>query len=250
MAANYVSRRIKVEVIQLPEHLKQGQLAGKTTVIFDVLRATTTMTAALAAAVREIRLFDSIEDVLRVAPDFDAGRIRCGERRCLRPEGFELGNSPSGFSAAAHRGKIVFMATTNGTKAILAAREAKVRIAGALVNASAAATLAAKLGNDVVLLCAGTGGAVAMEDVIGAGSVAEALVKCGAELRGDIAAMAVRLFHEARPNLVAALSQAQCGRNVIAAGLREDIEFAAKVDSLDVVGVAEENDGAVVLRPV
>ncbi len=121
---------MKIEVVLLPEHLSPGMLRGKTAVIFDVLRATSTMTAALAAGVREIRLFASVEDVLRAAPEGDPGRVRCGERRCLRPEGFELGNSPGGFDSS-HRGKIVYMATTNGTKAILAAREASVRIAGA-----------------------------------------------------------------------------------------------------------------------
>jgi 2-phosphosulfolactate phosphatase len=238
---------MKIEVVLLPEHLLPGMLRGKTAVIFDVLRATTTMTAALAAGVREIRVFASVEDVLRAAPEGDPGRVRCGERRCLRPEGFELGNSPGGFDSS-HRGKIVYMATTNGTKAILAAREASVRIAGALVNLSAVAELAVKLGRDVVLLCAGTGGAIAMEDAIGAGAVASAIVARGGELSGDVARMTVRLFRESRTDLTAALSDAEGGRNVIGACLRQDIEFAAKMDSLNVVGVVDSDRTGTVLR--
>ena len=41
----------------------------------------------------------------------------------------------------------------------------------ALVNASAVASALAKTGRDITLLCAGTNGEPAMEDVLGAGAV-------------------------------------------------------------------------------
>jgi 2-phosphosulfolactate phosphatase len=129
------------------------------------------------------------------------------------------------------------MSTTNGTRAIIAARSAKLLLAGSLVNASAVARALAGAGLDVTLLCAGTNGQLAMEDVIGAGAVADALRKLAkVELESDAARMTLRLFQAARGDLRGALAEAAGGRNVIAAGLEADIDFAARLDVLDVVG--------------
>ena len=200
--------------------------------MFDVLRATTTMTAALAAGVREIHVF----------PDTATARERggsvgmfpppllCGEEKCLAPAGFHLGNSPAAFTRE-HGGRTVFMSTTNGTRAILAAQDAALLFVGALVNASAVASVLAEAGLDVTLLCAGTNGRVAIEDVIGAGAVLAALNrKIPTTPASDAARVAIHLFESSKNDLPRALAEGDGGRNVIAAGLGEDIAFAASVD--------------------
>jgi 2-phosphosulfolactate phosphatase len=236
-----------VDVVLLPEMLKESELAGKTAVIFDVLRATTTMTAALAAGVAEVRVQPSLEAARKAAGEFGGKGILCGESRCLKPNGFDLGNSPGAFSEVAHRGRVVFMATTNGTKAILAAAGAAERFVGALVNATAVGEAAMKTGRDVVLLCAGTDGALAMEDVLGAGAVATAIVKNGGNLGGDAAWMAVTLFQTSADKLEQMLSQTHGGRNVIQAELAQDVTFAARHDVIDVVGRVVQRDGGTVV---
>jgi 2-phosphosulfolactate phosphatase len=130
------------------------------------------------------------------------------------------------------------MSTTNGTRALLAAREARAVFAGALVNAAAVAAAAASVGSGVTLLCAGTDGSVALEDVLGAGAVMAALGVHGpVEVPSDVALMSLRLFDGSRADLPAVLRQTRGGRNVVAAGLESDVDFAARLDSLDVVGV-------------
>src|SRR5437764_990278 len=83
-----------VEVILLPADLRREHLDGRAVVVFDVLRATTTMTAALEAGVREIRVFGDLASAREAAAGFTEPRILCGEEQCLPPEGFDLGNSP------------------------------------------------------------------------------------------------------------------------------------------------------------
>ena len=101
-------------------------------------------------------------------------------------------------------------------------------------------TLALRLaeeGNDVTLFCAGTNGLLAMEDILGAGAVINELEQIGEfSADSDAALVASRLFREARNDLPAALGESCGGRNVIAAGLEPDIEFAARLNSLNVVG--------------
>src|SRR3954453_15618546 len=96
-----------VDVLLTPRDMEPEGLPDRAVVVFDVLRATTTMTAALAAGVAEIHVFGDVASVRQAAKT--AGRpLLCGEERCLAPAGFDLGNSPGGFDSA-HRGRIVFM---------------------------------------------------------------------------------------------------------------------------------------------
>jgi 2-phosphosulfolactate phosphatase len=212
------------------------------------------MAAALAAGVREIRVFGDIAAARAAAAAFEgppARRLLCGEENCHRPAGFDLGNSPAAFDAKTCAGRVAFMSTTNGTRAILAARGARALLVGALVNAGAVARAAAALQLPVTLLCAGTNGQVAMEDLIGAGAVLDALLRADVPTAwrpsGDVALIARHLFAAARPDLPRVLAQAQGGQNVLAAGLGQDIDFAGRVDVLEAVGVV---DGASpVVRP-
>jgi 2-phosphosulfolactate phosphatase len=221
--------------------LRPADLDGRSVVVFDVLRATTTMAAALAAGVREIRVFGDLESARRAADALrDGSRLLCGEANCLPPSGFDLGNSPGAFNRNAHAGRIAFMSTTNGTLAILAARGARAIFTGALVNAAAVARAAAGEGRPVTLLCAGTGGEVALEDLIGTGAVLHHLISAaGYRPSGDTALIARNVFAGAREDLPAALAESAGGRNVVGVGLAEDINFAARLDVLSAVGVVE-----------
>jgi 2-phosphosulfolactate phosphatase len=228
---------VNLDVVFLPRLLEPRHLDGRTVVVFDVLRATTTMAAALAAGVGEIHVFGSLSEAAAAAAGHAGARILCGEENCLPPAGFDLGNSPGAFRRELHAGRTAYMSTTNGTRAIVAARAARTMFTGALVNASAVARAVAVAGDDVTLLCAGTGGAVAMEDVIGAGALMAELGRLTSFApQSDAPLIARRMFVSTRGDLRHALAVARGGRNVIDAGLSEDIDFAARLDALDVVG--------------
>lgn len=233
---------MNVDVVLLPKDLKPGQLAGKSCCVFDVLRATTTMAAALDAGVAEIRLFGDLESAKAAGSQSSGPTFLCGETKCVRPDGFDLGNSPGQFLAP-HKNATLFMSTTNGTKALLAAKEAAVVFTAALVNARAVARQLVKAGRDVTLLCAGTNGEVAMEDVLGAGAIIAEL--SSPNLNSDVARMAFALFQASRDRLLDVLSATQGGQNVISAKLDEDIAFAARLNAIDVVGQASGNPLAV-----
>ena len=240
---------LNVDVILLPRDLPPLAGTGATVVVFDVLRATTSIAAALAAGVAEIHVFGGTS-AAREAATGRAGVLLCGEEQCLPPAGFDLGNSPGAFDAARHAGRAMYMSTTNGTRAILAAGGAGRIFTGAIVNAAAAARAARDAGRDVVLLCAGTNGQAAAEDVIGAGAVLHALRALGpVRPASDTAWMAEELFLRHRADLPAALRQSRGGQNVLAAGLESDIDFAASLDRLATVGHVSPGDPPVIRAP-
>jgi 2-phosphosulfolactate phosphatase len=239
---------MNIDVVLLPADLQPHQCRDRAVVALDILRATTTIAAALQAGVSQIRIFPTTDEAARAAADHGGRRILCGEVKCLPPPGFDLGNSPDAFKPDLHAGQTLFMSTTNGTRAIVAAREAKLLLTGALVNASAVAQALSRHASNVILLCAGTDGRIAMEDLIGAGAIIDHLQHlAGIDLATDSARIALRLFQQARSDLPAALSETQGGRNILAVNLPEDITYAAQLDSMDTVGIVT-NDPLTVHR--
>jgi 2-phosphosulfolactate phosphatase len=241
---------MNIEVVLLPEHLHDRDLSRTTVIVFDVLRATTTIIAALAAGIREVRIFDSVDEA-KLAADATIPRpLLCGEIKSLPPPGFDLGNSPRQFLPE-HAGRTVFLATTNGTRAVYAVRSASQIFAGALVNAPAVAAAAAQTNQDILLLCSGSAGNLSLEDTLGAGAVChELLTRASYTHADDSPRIAHRLFLEARPNLPAALRDTQAGRNVIAANLEPDIDFAARLAVFRIAPIAIRDNSTITFRPI
>lgn len=229
---------MNVDVVLLPRDLRPEHLSGRVVVVLDVLRGTTTMIAALAAGIREIHIFDELDAAIAAAAASTVPHLLCGERHAVKPPGFNLGNSPGAFEPNVHRGQTLFMSTTNGTRAILAAAAGKMLFVAALVNAGATADAVRRIGLDLTLLCAGTEGYASSEDVLGAGAVIQGLQsRTELVLASDIAWMAQRLFVAQRDDLKAALTASRGGQNIVRAGLADDISFAARLNSIPVVGV-------------
>ena len=243
-----------VDVVLHPRELQPELLANRVVLVFDVLRATTTMTAALCAGAKAIRTYDSIEAAQSAAASFDGPKVLSGERHTLPPPGFDLGNSPGDFTPDRVAGKTVLFATTNGTRAIHASLYAAAKpfavYAAALVNATAAATVAHRTGRDITLLCSGSDGKFSAEDFYGTGSVIEALGTLGEIFPGSDAVLAAHhAFLNVRGDLVGALRQTYGGHNNLRVGLDKDIVFAATLDRFDRVGIVSGDPATAVLTP-
>jgi 2-phosphosulfolactate phosphatase len=239
---------MNVKVVMLPDLLDRGEARRSAVVVFDVLRATTTMIYALQAGVQEIRFFGTTDEAREAWRRFDGSKLLAGERDCVAPPGFDMGNSPRECTSERCSGRVMFMSTTNGTKALLAARDAGALLVGALVNAGATAGHLLSLRRDVLLLCAGTRGEVAREDLLGAGCLLAAMrVLSPVELGNDSASMALDLFEQDCGSLSQRLSETSGGRHVAEAGLSEDFALVARIDATDIV--ASVHNGRVVREP-
>ena len=85
-------------------------------VIVDVLRATSTLTLALANGARGVEAFaDPALAMARRAGD--ASVLACGERDGRKVEGFDLGNSPLEYTRERVEGRTLAFASTNGSLA-------------------------------------------------------------------------------------------------------------------------------------
>jgi 2-phosphosulfolactate phosphatase len=229
---------------------------GAQVVVLDVLRATSTMVTALAAGARELRLYDSLDGARHARRQTSAGPVvLAGEQNCRKPEDFDLGNSPREFVTERVGNAVILLATTNGTRAAVAAQRAGAQtlLAGALLNATATArALLPELdARDTLLLCAGTNGASSLEDVLGAGAILFGLLQATYRTNlafTDTSWMAYHAFTAVRPRLSAALRLGQGGINVINAGLDDDIDHCGRLDALPVVATMALVDQQLTVR--
>jgi 2-phosphosulfolactate phosphatase len=197
-------------------------------IVVDVLRATSTIAQALASGYRRVLCCAEVEEARSLRAELGDGLL-AGERKCLPIPGFDRGNSPSEFVDAT--GETVILTTTNGTRALVAAASRCERVvAASLLNLDAVVRAARAGGADAAVVCAGVGGKFALDDAYVAGRLVELL---GGEPT-DAAVAALRLarsFGSADEGLRAS----QSARNLVNAGLEEDIAWCARESMLEVV---------------
>ncbi len=228
----------------LPGLIDPARLRGGVAVVFDVLRASTTIVHALAAGAAYVRPFLEAEEALAARASMRGGSVVLGgERGGTRIPGFDLGNSPGEYRSETLRSRAVFFTTTNGTRALLASLEAERVLVGCFNNLSALVRVLVSDGRPVHLVCAGTRGEVSLEDTLGAGAVASGLEASGgpgaqarrvAACGNDATSLAIDAWRSAGP-LGAALRRGLGGRDVVALGLDRDIDAAAMIDSHAIV---------------
>ncbi len=198
---------------------------ARTAVVIDVLRATSTITLALASGYERVLVAGSIDEArdLRTPQ-----RTLAGEVGCARAPGFDLGNSPE--ETRDPRTPELVLATTNGAPAVVASTAvADEVIAASLLNLDAVlAHLAAA--DDVLLVCAGTDGRVSIEDVYVAGRLSAALD--GPRSDGAQIAEAVAASYLSAADALAASAGAVGLRRE---GLESDIAFCAQESIVGVV---------------
>ncbi|MBV8485221.1 MAG: 2-phosphosulfolactate phosphatase, partial [Verrucomicrobia bacterium] len=123
-----------IDVALCPSEIRRFEsidLSETTAVVFDILRATSTMVTGLEHGVEQFFPVETV-DAARAHKIQDPGLLLAGERGGLPLEGFDLGNSPAEFKEI--RGKSVVITTTNGTVALHRVRRAKRVYVGALLN--------------------------------------------------------------------------------------------------------------------
>ncbi|QDU96410.1 2-phosphosulfolactate phosphatase [Lignipirellula cremea] len=237
-----------LDVFLLPSLATDADLEGRTAVVIDVLRATTTICYALAAGARAVIPCQEVDEARRLA-GLTPGALLGGERQGVRIEGFDLGNSPTEYDDDSVAGAVILFTTTNGTRAMQRCRGARRVLLGAFVNFSALCDSLADA-EEIAIVCAGTHGEITREDVLLAGAIADDVAQRRANQPGapqgpvrfnDQAEIAADAWRALRRDplglspLALTLRSSQGGRNMLELGQENDIEIAAQLDKLELV---------------
>jgi len=263
-----------IETILTPAELPgltHRDLGNTACVVFDILRATSTFITALQNGAREVIPASEIPEAVAIrrerpevllAGERNGVKIQKGHGRpaLVSPEtekkgdtwagwpfdhspfDFDFGNSPREFRPEKVRGKTIVSTTTNGTRALCACTGAKIVLASSFLNLAATAKfLNQSAPEEILLVCAGTGECLALEDVLAAGALAGLL---GGEY-SDATEIAARAYLSAKADLPAAVATSQNARRLLAMpDLRADVAFCAQRDIFKIVA-AMNGDGAI-----
>jgi 2-phosphosulfolactate phosphatase len=173
---------VRVDVALTPAAAEPAVLAGATAVVIDVLRASTSMITALANGCAGLVPVAEVDEARRRVAGLP-GALLAGERGGDPPDGFDLGNSPLEFTRPRVEGRTIVFTTSNGTRALIAARPAAAVGVAGFANLDAAADWALEQGRNLVVVCAGELGGRSVEDEVCAGLLVERVLRrrAGAE---------------------------------------------------------------------
>jgi 2-phosphosulfolactate phosphatase len=224
--------------------LQHLDLSATACVVFDVLRATTTMVTALSNGARQILPVIGIPEAIELRRAH-SDALLAGEREGLRiPEemtggiAFDLGNSPREFEKEVVSGKTIIMTTTNGTRALRACAHAKKILVSSFLNLEATMRiLEREAPAHLLLVCSGTREEAAYEDALCAGALCDLLsVNWNQASVSDSAIMAHKLFSQEKEDLLSAISRSRnCRRLLSRPELKDDVGFCLRRDVLKTV---------------
>lgn len=218
-----------IDVVFVPQRTVEGDVC----VLIDVLRATSVIVTALANGATHVKPVLTVRQALEQR---DTDVLVCGERKSVKPRGFDLGNSPLEYSRQTVEGKNIVLTTTNGTRAIEKIK-CKNLYAASFLNLSAVVQRLQSY-ERVTVVCAGHRGRVALEDVLCAGAIVATSrfwKKTDSALIAESVWRSTRSVHET-------LSACEHGKELIEKGFSKDVEFCSNIDLHDIVPVFK--DGA------
>lgn len=232
--------------------LNADSLSGVVCVVFDVLRATSSMLTALGNGASRIFPVREISDAMQMRRTHP-NALLAGERHGVRILGaqtggvdFDLGNSPREFTRECVGGREIIMTSTNGTRALQACAGARRILIGAFLNLRALAEfIEEESASRLLVVCAGTYEEAAYEDTLAAGALCELVWRRFApENIADSAQIARQIYLDARGDLENVMALSRNARRLLAnPDLRADVAFCLRRDSLKII--AELRDGAV-----
>jgi 2-phosphosulfolactate phosphatase len=236
---------MRIDVFFVPQEVSLSDVANRAVAVVDVLRASTTIVAALANGARAVVPLATSEDVISRAKSLGTGGAKlAGERRMQQIPGFDFGNSPLEFTKEAVDGRTILMSTTNGTAAILAVQGARDVIVASYVNFAAVLSMlraALRGGTDVAIVCAGHERHFALEDAACAGSFVRHITEKHTTAETNDAAQAAMVIDKKFATSLKRLFRSSAhGVALAEAGFGDDLLACAQVDSYPVIPVYQD----------
>ncbi|WP_449355370.1 2-phosphosulfolactate phosphatase [Virgibacillus natechei] len=231
---------MKIHLLLKKEEIDSSQMnEDKIAVVFDVLLATSTITACLNyGAASVIPVMDETEAVKEAENYLSEETALVGEYNGITIAGF-MNPAPSTLKGKLKK-KTVILSTTNGTVAIRRSASAKKVYIASLLNGEAVSKRIASTYEDetIVVVCSGSSNQFCMEDFYGAGYFISQLVNESGMTNADLtdSALSAKLFYEnLSHHAFQVLSDTRVGKMLERYNLQEDIELVSQQGVLSIV---------------
>lgn len=226
---------MKIDIILTAADIQPEKIKDKIVVIIDVLRATSVMITALANGAKAVYPYKDIESVLensKKSKSFVLG----GERKGLKTEGFDFGNSPLEYTKEAVSGKDMFMTTSNGTRAIEnSANGSKKLFIAAFLNVESVAKKILEENDDTVIICSGTDNNFSLDDALCAGEIIRRVKEKNRDIQLTDISLAMKRLAETSLGIEETLEGSKHFEYLKTIGFYGDMNHCFTMDMFDIV---------------
>ncbi|MEX2600046.1 MAG: 2-phosphosulfolactate phosphatase [Balneolaceae bacterium] len=215
---------------------------GKTVVITDVLRASSTIVTAIANGAKGVIPVGDMGEASKISQNVDSDNyLLCGEKDGIKIEGYDLGNSPLEYTPERIGGKTLILNTTNGTKAIKKSLTAETIYIAAFLNLDAVVQRLQESDREIIIVCSGWRGRLSLEDMLLAGNIIYRLTDGELSNKStDGTKVAFGLYEKFGNDLESAISHSNHAVRLQGITETDDISYCCQVNTTDVLPVLQE----------
>ncbi|WP_297598930.1 2-phosphosulfolactate phosphatase [uncultured Cetobacterium sp.] len=224
---------MKIEILVSAKEALNKDFKGKNVVVIDVLRATTVMITALKNGAEKIYPFKEIKEAIEKKEELKDGLL-AGERKGLKIEGFDFGNSPLEFTEKKIKGKVICMTTSNGTRAIENSQSGDNIYIASYINVSSVVEKVLKNEKDLIIVCAGTEDEFSLDDSLCAGIIANKILEKRSVLMDDFTISLQNLAKYSK-NIKEVLKDSKHYSYLKKIGYESDLDYCLTLDCCDIV---------------
>jgi len=215
-------------------YLHQQNINESLVVFIDILRNTSTMTAALFYGIKKVKPVSTVEEAKAYLGK--QGYIVAGERQGVKIPEFDAGNSPLFFADRNNKNETLVITSTNGTQSVKHAQNAHTLCCGGFVNQNVLVEFIKEHQLPTLVLASGWRGNVNIEDTLFAGALVHFL-KPHYSVIGDPALISEQLYLQHQNNILKFVSNASHYMRIAVSEQQKDTEFCLCTNVTPVVPV-------------
>lgn len=231
-----------IDICVSAQAFQEEELRDKVTVVIDVLRASSTIVTALNHGAKGIIPVQDMDAAGKISINLDSPNfLLCGEKDGKKVEGYDLGNSPFEYTEEAVKGKTIIFKTSNGTKALKRSTMSREILVGSFLNLQSVLNRLREVEREIVLVCAGWRGRLALEDLLCAGNIIHELTGGAlSEDASDGTKVAFGLYEKFGNDIEHALRKSNHAKRLDEITENDDIGFCSQVNAMDILPTLKE----------
>jgi 2-phosphosulfolactate phosphatase len=228
---------MRLDLVFTHQELQFTDTRGKTGVAIDVLRATSTAVTAISNGCASFTPITTVDETRERVKKFAIATVLLGgAKNGIKPEGFDVGNSPLEYVREVVEGKHILFSSSNGTQAMHGLKGSEEILIASFLNTMAISREMLNAGRDCLIACSGDFGRFSLADTVCGGMIISKLQsESKSEIRlSETAAVALMVFKAHHHDIRGMLYASEWGQRLIQLNMSADLDFCAKVDQTEI----------------
>ncbi|SMB96541.1 2-phosphosulfolactate phosphatase [Desulfonispora thiosulfatigenes DSM 11270] len=228
----------KLNVYNTWQEVNSTIVINTVTIVIDVFRASNSIITALsngASTIIPVSEIDVAFEIKKNNPKFLLG----GERKSLKIEGFNFGNSPLEYTKDKIQDKTIIFTTANGSRALNKVHLADKIFVASFANAKYIAEKVINYNKNISIVCAGTLGNTSLEDSLAAGKIIDEILKNTNYELNDFAYLCLGSYRNNKNDLFNLVSNSANGKRLYELNKIEDIKYCIQEDTISLIPLYE-----------